>query len=341
MVSLNYQKICQKVLESLSPRQTEVIIRRFGLEGKPRETLQKIGDDFGITRERVRQIELESFKKLQDQKERSEVKNIFDEFKQYLKKHGGVKRENLLLKDLGKNGYQNYVYFFLTLGDSFYRFPETLEFYPFWSLDQNLFSKVQEIVRNLVKKFETEKKPLSQEDLLKWALQEYKEDLQLFFSSLEIAKEVEKGPFGEFGLVSWPEINPRGVRDRAYLVLKQKREPLHFREIAKLASQLPSGCFSSREVLPQTVHNELIRDERFVLVGRGIYGLREWGYIPGTVKEIIANILKEAERPMAKEEILQAVQNQRLVKENTILLNLADKNYFQRDDEGRYILKSV
>jgi len=110
------------------------------------------------------------------------------------------------------------------------------------------------------------------------------------------------------------------------LVFKKVGNPLHFREVTNLIENAHL----------QTVHNEIIKDSRFVLVGRGIYALSEWGYYPGQVKEVILKILKESEKPLKKEEILEKVLSQRLVKENTILLNLSDKKYFLKDSLGRY-----
>jgi hypothetical protein len=63
--------------------------------------------------------------------------------------------------------------------------------------------------------------------------------------------------------------------------------------------------------------------------------LREWGYEPGQVKDVIIKILKE-NGPLTKKEILERVLKQRLVKENTILLNLNNKKYFLKDSQGKY-----
>ncbi len=148
---------------------------------------------------------------------------------------------------------------------------------------------------------------------------------------MEVSKKIQKNKEDLFGLKDWPEINPKGIKDRAYLVFKKIEKPLHFAEVANLieGSQI------------QTVHNELIRDSRFVLVGRGIYALTEWGYYSGQVKDVISKVLKETGKPLTKEEVLERVLKQRLVKENTILLNLSNKNYFLRDPQGRYMVKEI
>jgi DNA-directed RNA polymerase delta subunit len=134
-----------------------------------------------------------------------------------------------------------------------------------------------------------------------------------------------------WGFSFWPEINPKNVRDKAYNVFKKSQKPLHFREVASLVGN----------ALAQTVHNELIKDPRFVLVGRGLYALREWGFEPGTVREVILKILKEKNRPMNQKEILAEVLKRRWVKKNTVLCNLQNKKYFKKTKEGKYILKEA
>lgn len=338
MSQFNYQTICSKVLSTLSQKQKEILERRFGLDGGQRETLQSIGEDFGVTRERVRQVEVEALANLAEQKGGQDLKGVFPYFEKRLKQDGGLRREDILLGNLGRNRFQNHVYFLLTLGEPFHRFSESEEFYPFWTIEEALFERMKKIVKNLSVKFENEKKPLLEKELLGSVKDE---SSQFFLASLEIAKQIEKGPLGEFGLVVWPEIKPRGVRDRAYLSLKKAGRPLHFREIATVSSTLGGEFLQQKQVLSQTVHNELIRDERFVLVGRGVYALKEWGYKPGTIKDVICQVLKEARRPLAEKEVMAEVLNQRMVKPNTVLLSLHDKNYFLKDSQSRYSLNPV
>jgi RNA polymerase primary sigma factor len=54
----------RKVLEDLPPRERDVLIMRYGLGGEPPRTLEQCGEAFGITRERVRQIETSSLRRL-------------------------------------------------------------------------------------------------------------------------------------------------------------------------------------------------------------------------------------------------------------------------------------
>ena len=328
MSQFNYSKICEDIFEILPNRQKEILERRFGILTGEKETLDSIGKDFNLTRERIRQIERESFAKMEKEKEKRELKKVFFYFEEYLKENGGLKREDVLLNDLGRDKFNKHIYFLLTFADDFFRIPEDNEFYSFWTVEKEVSPKVESILKSILKKFEEINKLLSEDEILKKARQEPR----ILHSLLEIAKKIEQEEESNYyGLTDWPEIRPKGVKDRAYLVFKKEQKPLHFIDIANLIDEKTHA---------QTVHNELIKDERFVLVGRGIYALKEWGYEPGTVQEIIFKILKEEKNPVPKKQLLKKVQKQRLVKENTILLNLSNKEYFLKDENGNYSLKS-
>jgi len=335
MTKTDYQTICKELLENLPQRQKQVLVRRFGLGQKEPETLQRIGNDLGITRERVRQLEKSGFLHLKDFQDDKNLKKVFDYFENFLNENGGLKREDILLKELAEESEKNYVYFLLVLGDKFYKLGDSEILFPFWSIQKDKEGIVGDIVKKIKDFFHKEKKPATFDSLLESA---GIEDKNFLSACLEIARDIEAGPLQNFGLSTWPEIKPKGVRDVAYLVLKKTGEPLHFRAIAVKAGELSGELFSKRKMLPQTIHNELIRDKRFILVGRGIYGLSDWGYSSGTVKDVICKVL-QANAPISKEEILTAVQKQRLVKPNTVFLNLSDKNLFLKDQSGKYFLK--
>ncbi|MCX6759157.1 MAG: hypothetical protein NT012_01090 [Candidatus Nealsonbacteria bacterium] len=369
MIKVNYIQICSKILKTLSPRQKEVILRRFALfttafpgkGGAKRETLESIGKDLGITRERVRQIEEDGFLRLKP--EIKKYQKIFNYFKNCLKKTGDLRKEESLLLELAGRRLQseedkssstspllressmNEVYFLLTLGEDFERFGETKDFYCLWTIDQKSWNLAQKIINAAYEKFKKVGKPLKLEELVE---EDYffstsratakgeEEDLssltpKILTSYLEISKKIQRNAENFWGLKDWPEINPKRIKDKAYLVFKKEQKPLHFTQVANLIGL----------ALPQTVHNELIKDSKFVLVGRGIYALKEWGYEEGVVKDVILNILKTAGRPLKKEEILEKTLKQRLVKENTVLLNLSNKKYFLRNSEGLYTIREA
>lgn len=330
----NYQKISQNLLSDLPERTRDVLERRFGLKGEGRETLESIGKSYGITRERIRQIEEDGLKRVK-QKEKEILFPVYKYFAEKLKKFGNLKREDLLLAELAPKS-KNPVFFLLTLGDDFERFLENERFYTFWASDRNSFELAQKTIDSTLEKLKQKKQPLRLKDF-PLAKKIGSKALQSF---LEISKEIMQNPEGLYGLKDWPEINPRNVQDKAYIVFKKEKKPLHFTEIASLISKL-SFEGSSQKVLYRTVHNGLIKDPRFVLVGRGLYALREWGYEPGVVKDLIFKILKESKKPLEKEKIIQKVLKQRMVKPNTILLNLQDHKYFIKDSKDRYTIKEA
>lgn len=325
-MNFDYPQICQNLIKDLSERQKEVILRRFGLVSNQKETLEAIGKSWGITRERVRQIEVAAFSKMKPKIK--EHQKVFDYFVGKIKRAGDLKKEDILLSQLGGENYQREVFFLLSLAEPFKRFSETKEFYPFWTISPNSLTLAKKVISSLYNKLEKIGKPLSLEKLSSFSRLK-KEIVQ---SYLEISKIIQKNEEGLFGLKDWPEINPRGVKDKAYLVFKKNKTPLHFRKVAELIGP---------QALPQTVHNELIKDSRFVLVGRGTYALKEWGYEEGDVKDIILKILQKAQKPLPKEIILKEVLKQRLVKESTVLLNLNNKKYFLKNPQGKYQIKEI
>lgn len=298
-------------------RQKQVLLRRFGLESGHRETLESIGRDFGVTRERVRQIKKDGILRIKPKLKKHQ--KIFQYFKKQLKSTGGLRKEDVLLSELGGENYRQHTFFLLTLAEPFIRFAETDQFHSFWTINPVFFDKAKKFISSFYKQLLRVKKPLSVSS----------PTVEYF---LEISKIIQKNSEGLFGLKNWPEINPRSIKDKAFLALKKFGKPLHFTEVA-----LAIGP----ETQVPTVHNELIRDPRFVLVGRGLYALRDWGFKEGDVKDVILEILKEAGRPLSREDILEKVLKQRLVRRNTILLNLNNKKYFFKTPEGKYTIQEI
>ncbi len=363
----DFTKIAYSYLDQLPPRTADVIKRRFGLTIKNKgrkETLESIGKSYNLTRERVRQIEYEGLVRIKKMVEAKKNNQVFDFFDKTLLSFGGIKSERELLTVLssfskktnkGENSEEivkSCIFFLLTIDYNIQRFSEDKYFNSFWIIDESLVKLLKEVIQKTIKFLKKENVPFQIDELfcrLKnflpgyffLSIKEKKEkkvfDKMIFQSCLEISKEIGKGIDNEYGLKEWPLIRPKGVKEKAYLVLKKQNKPLHFREIASLINKLPFS--SSKAVHPATVHNELIKNENFVLVGRGLYALKEWGYQTGVVKDIVLDILRKARKPLSKEEIIQKVLEQRFVKKNTIFLNLSDKSYFLRDENGKYRIK--
>jgi DNA-directed RNA polymerase delta subunit len=334
------KKIEKALLFLTNPRVREVIEKRFGLKTGKTETLESIGKNYGITRERVRQIEDNGLKILKSEKVCSLLGPVFESLNDFFSEHGNLIGEKYLYNSLIRSGepdsLRGQLYLVLTLGEPYQRVLNDERFHPYWITDLSAREKAEKIVDFLIDEFNKRKSVLRENEVLDLLSQKHTDVPQkMLCVVLEISKEINKNSFNELGLNHWSEISPQGVKDRAYLVLKKEGKPLHFTEITELINKLG---LSSRTAYTQTVHNELIKDPRFVLTGRGTYALTDWGYQPGTVEDVIARILKENNKPMAREEILRAVLNQRQVKPTTILLNLQRSPKTKKLEDGKYTL---
>lgn len=336
MTEINSQikKIVSQLIVVLNPRNREIISRRFGLKTGSKETLESIGASYGITRERVRQIEEASLTQIRENLQ-GEAANRVKPFvvlaKEIMDSQGGIVREQDLFEHFSGNSVETptnaSLVFLLTLVGQFERSLEDDDHHTFWSISEDRAGQFRSDAAQFVSTLEKQGKAVSDAQLANPALASY----------LSISKNIGKNVFNEIGLTKWPEIKPRGVRDKSFLVLKKEGKPKHFREITQLIN---TAGFNNRKAHVQTVHNELIKDNRFVLVGRGIYGLAEWGYEPGTVKEVIASLLRK-DGPQSKDKIIAHVMSTRMVKPNTVVLGMQDKKLFRETEEGHIALKEA
>ncbi|MFZ5559702.1 MAG: HTH domain-containing protein [Patescibacteria group bacterium] len=333
-------RIEKALLFLTNPRVRDIIERRFGIKNGKIETLESIGRGYGITRERVRQIEDYGMKILKSERILPLFEPVFDYLNEFFTEHGNLAGEEYLYSTITQtkepHPLRGQLYFMLTIGEPYQRIINDERFHPYWTTDISARSIAEKIVDFLVAYFNKQSRVFPEPEIIEFLSKKHSNlPSGMFWVVLDISKEINKNIFNELGLTHWSEISPQGVKDRAYLILKKQGKPLHFTEITDLINK--SGL-SDRPAYLQTVHNELIKDPRFVLTGRGTYALSEWGYEPGTVEEVIEKILKTNRRPMTKEEILEAVLAQRQVKPTTILLNLQRSPKTQRLEDGKYTL---
>ena len=350
MNTVNPTKLVLELLSQIPLRHQEVLLKRYGLLNGGRRTLEDIGQDYQITRERVRQIEESGFKYLMKLDRSQELKDLFDLFYTHIKSHGDLRHEDkLLIHDVAQifkidendKRAMDIVYFLLSLGDAFDRFPQTEDYHSAWTINKKSFAKAKIILDQVITLLDKRKEVVQEVELLEMMATVAKKHLQdiddkVLRSYLDLSKVITSNIYNEYGLRDWPEINPRSMRDRAYIILKKEKKPLHFLEITDLINK--SGI-CSRPVHKATVHNDLIRDRRFILCGRGLYALKEWGYEEGTVKDIVINMFKKNNQPKTKEEVINYVISKRQVKPGTIILSLQDKKKFKKLENGLYSLK--
>lgn len=338
-MNTNYKQIYQRFTKSLNSKTKDIFDRRFGVRTGLPETLEAIGKTLGITRERVRQIEEAGFNIVR--KNNKEALNAaFADVEDYFKEQGGFKKEEKVLEELGGKNAKPYILFLLTLGTQFLRVCEKKDYHYFWSNLPGGQTKVKETLNSLVLGLEKIGKPISSKNFYAEVASKQGLSEKATLSYLEVSKRIQPNKEDALGLTEWPEIKPRGVKDKAFLVFKKHGKPLHFTQVASLIDKLEYNT-PNKKTYPQTVHNELIKDERFVLVGRGTYALSEWGYVPGTIKDIIIKVLKEKNEPIHKDEVVKQVLAQRLVAKNTVLMNLNNKKYFEKDANEKYFIRKI
>ena len=301
-----------------------------------RKTLEAIGKKYGITRERVRQIENAALSMIKKSESFKNEKAVFEELKNLVHTLGGIISEKELLSYISKDKLtQNVVHLYLTLGDEFVKHKEDDHFHTRWSVNGSISESIHKSLKNIYENISDEE--LIQEgELISKFLEEVKDISDQYRNEevvkrwLAISKKISKNPLGEWGKTNSSIIKTRGVKDYAYLMMRKHGSPMHFREVAKaVMNNFGKSCHTA------TCHNELIKDKRFVLVGRGIYALSEWGYKSGVVRDVIKELLKK-NGPMSKDDIVNQVMKERYLKKNTILVNLQNSKYFKKDKNGLY-----
>ncbi len=325
--------IDESLLVLKKDRDREVVAKRHGLKNQPTHTLEQIGSELGITRERVRQIEKAALTKIRDNYQpEPELRDIVVAV---IDQNGGIVQLTSLATalELSDADRMNLAYLVRIMPDlELVEHSEDLAAVVVFA-DPYDRETILELHQELTAAADAHGKPI-RFDKLTGAI-DGPHKTEALKELAEASKQLTHLD-GHWGLVSWPEVNPKSIRDKTYLVLKKAGRPMHFTEIADKISKLEAN---PKPVTTQAVHNELIKDSRFVLIGRGIYALAEWGYQAGTVADIIEQILRE-ESPLTREEIIKRVLARRQVKVATIALNLQEKPQFERVGKGLYQLKA-
>ena len=378
---LDAMEIIDNLFSDLMERERDVLSRRFGLRGN-KETLEKIGQAHQLTRERIRQIEASSVKKIKKLETlEGNISILRQAIAELLEEHGGLMERNYLLnilsvvcasqKDIDKEVYKNHFDFLISklFKDRIEVVKSSDKFHSFYKLKDAEIKHLEELAEDLNRKVDELKQTFKTEEIIDLItkLEMYNKNKvnfnfdknsdfstifedetfpekaevinnnKILYSFLMAIKNIEQNKFGEWGKDNWNEIKPKTVNDKIYLVLKNNGKPMHFTEIADRINEIK---FDKKKANAATVHNELILDERYILVGRGVYGLREWGYKKGVVIDVIKDILKDSKIAMSRDDIIEKVLENRLVKKATVVLALNNKEIFERQEDGNYKLKA-
>lgn len=337
VITFKPKQVTKRLLGNLQDRSHDIIVNRYGLgDDIESKTLEAIGKKYGITRERVRQIENAALAAIRKSDTFKTENNVFAELKDLMNSLGSLVHEEDFLNNISKDkNIQNHVHFYLVLGDEFTKLKEDDHFAPRWTTDAAMSEVVHDAIHAVYKNL-SDKDLLSESDLvqkflgeLKGVSEQYKNE-EIARRWLSVSKKIAKNPLGEWGPADSQNIKTRGIKDYAFLMMRKHGSPMHFREVAKAIVDT-----FGRKTHIATTHNELIKDDRFVLVGRGYYALSEWGYKPGIVRDVISDILKK-DGPLTKEEVVDRVLKERFLKKNTILVNLQNPKYFKKLEDGKY-----
>jgi hypothetical protein len=346
----NPAQTVESILAMLSEREQDILKMRHGLAGSKRKTLEEIGRQYKITRERVRQIENSALKKISKKFDQNFLKQIEDITNAILTEHGGMMSEENLIKELlvvpgASDENKAAINFVLSqlLNHRFHFVKSNKFIHNFWKTPEASLDFFDETIDNVSGLIKEHDETLALEDLMNKVAEARfftdNDDLtdKMIVNFLDITKLIKDNPYQEWGLHQWPSITPKRMNDKIYIVLRKENKPLHFTEIAEVINK---KNFDKRQAYPATIHNELILDKKYVLVGRGIYALKEWGYKPGVVADVISDVLKEIDRPLNKKDVITEVLKKRMIKETTIALALMNKDRFSRDEKGRYSIKT-
>lgn len=337
--TINLEPEIKAILSAVDQeREREILIRRFGLYDRY-ETLEQIGEMLGITRERVRQLEKATLNKLRSSIEKGQILAVNRLEKVIIRELievGRVARvKNLANQFFGKStqSQQSQLAFVATLAPNLTVVNSSDLYYLSVGIaDYGDEKKIQAEISEIVTTVKKHGEPLTIEELHDKLNYEHPSYVQALASVSKLLASLN----GEWGLAKWPAVNPKNIRDKIFVILSQNGKPMHFSEIAKA---IKKSSFKRKNVTMQAIHNELIKDSRFVLIGRGIYALNDWGFSKGTVSDVIAQVLKESKTPLHRDEIVRRVLKDRQVKETTILLNLQSKPQFKRVAKATYTFK--
>lgn len=342
-------EIVGKLFSALSDREKEIICRRHGLCDQPKATLEEIGKQHKVTRERVRQVENSSLKKIKESFDKEILHAVENLANAVLAEYGGVMTEERLITQLlqapgDTEANRAAVRFLLNqlLSEKFQGIKETDEHNKVWASMEASWEHFLANVRKINDLVAAHQEPLPLSELIEKvnaATEIFWTDLneELMTNILDVSKKVNSNIYNEWGVSDWSTIKPKRMNDKIYMVLKKAGKPMHFSDIAKAINE---AKFDNRIAYPATIHNELILDNKFVLVGRGIYALTEWGYKPGVVTEVIEEVMNEAGKPMTKDQIITNVLKKRIVKKSTIVLALMNKDKFVKNPDKTYRLKT-
>lgn len=325
----------KSILATLPEKEKIVITRRIGLENE-QETLQSIWNDFWITRERVRQIENAWIQKIWRILNWHELQTIQEKAKEILSMNWWLLIKDELLTLIAKdnnldNDFNTSVLEIILQSDfdlkkSKPKIKEKVYFY-LPTINTKIVGKTLNSIMSFLKK----RKDIDEINNICTVIvdelkEEYSDINKAFVNSvMNISLEIVKWEEKYAWLKKWKILNPTTLKDKSIYIFRKNKKPFHFIELTnKIIDHF------KEPVKVATVHNELIRNNDFVLIWRWIYVLKEWWYKSWTVLDMIIDVLSKSKEPMSSDDIINRVLKVRKVKPTTIYMNLQNKKYITR-----------
>ena len=237
LATFNPVETLNVLLSNLSEKEKEVISRRFGL-GKPQKhTLEEIGQHYGITRERVRQIENLSIKKLKELRElKEDIREAENLVLQLLEQYGGVMEETFFLENvfnymITHPDAENSLLFLAEyiFSENINRVYQDKEFNNLWKVGSSDADFLKSVITEMVSIVENKGEPIKLEELinnfkssdfynsnkekimnLTTMLEATDDDVNKILESyLRASRKIKQDIFDHWGLISWGIVRPK------------------------------------------------------------------------------------------------------------------------------------
>jgi hypothetical protein len=332
------------VFGAVKPRARDIIEFRYGLKTGNKTTLQEAADHFGITRERIRQIEYQGISSLKSQLTTTGPSPLFEKMKECIDNHGGLISKPRLMDELGTS--------FLNTGFTI----------------EGIIELVTKIFDGDISQGQNDLKIKYLSSLDGWTTNSY--DLALIeLAENRILEILSASPspiqFTELYLTlvctdglltldenlahsvvlcmsdtqhihrqldgSWCIYRKEHRNDRILSVLRQIGQPAHFTEIAERYNQM----YLDRPRSAHNVHAVLGHGEEFVRIGRGKYGLAEWGmHDDGNVANAVRRVLAARQGPMLLADIVDEVLKTWDVQKSAVIAAIDNDARFSKTEDG-------
>ena len=338
----------EDLLLGLQDIDKDVVRRRFGLHA-PKETLQEIGDDYGVTRERIRQIQNRAMDGITPKaKKHIIILSLSTKARQHLGKVG-VKREKTVTKDFARTHNisekgESLLAFLILLSEKLHHHEETNEMHSFISASEKQTRLAKHVLKKILAKFASNpEKTYTGAEVLSFVEKEIHKHIGVkakedeLYDFLRILKPIGRNPFGQFGLLDHNQITPSSLAHKILYLLENQGKPMHFNEIfqsLKGMDEINDEFLSNRwkkNYNRSSIQNHLIMNPEFVWIGRGTYALKKWGYKEGNVFDRMVELVKK-NKSIQKEKLYELLSVEKQFSKITFEVYIRNKKYFTIKD---------